>query len=72
MKLTPGVQETSSLASTMESPPPFSFKQGKTSLRARRLKMKKRQVLRDNDNHDQIQELVSYFKDLDNRSLGFA
>ncbi|TMW60590.1 hypothetical protein Poli38472_000632 [Pythium oligandrum] len=57
-------------AHTTETPPAFTFKQGKTSLRERKIQKQKR--LSEDTSQSRIEELVAYFSGLDEQRLSFA
>lgn len=65
-----GTQHSSYPASTQETPPTFAFTQGKQTFRKRKL-LKKRQPSQECD-QKRIEDLVRYFKGLDDQKLTFA
>lgn len=62
--------KSNSVASTQETPPAFAFTQGKKTFRKRKL-LKKKQKSQECD-QKRIEDLVQYFKGLDDQKLKFA
>jgi hypothetical protein len=57
---------------SQESPPIFAFKVAKTTFRKRKLLKRERQLEEEEENKKRIEDLVAYFKNLDEQKLETA
>ncbi|KAG6609471.1 uncharacterized protein IUM83_00472 [Phytophthora cinnamomi] len=65
-------QKSDSNAASQESPPIFTFKTAKTSFRKRKLLQHERQLQNEEEDKKRIDELIAYFKNLDEQKLETA
>lgn len=65
-------QKNDNSTASQESPPSFAFKAAKTSFRKRKLLKHERQLQNEEENKRRIDEMIAYFKNLDEQKLETA